>query len=74
MIAMSKCIEQTEYKKTIEDSYWFHFIDWCKQVSIEPRNGEDINMLFWYWYIRYVPNDTNYTVNLSIKLPEKDNQ
>ena len=69
---MSKTIQQTEYRDTIEATYWVYFIEWLRVSGFDPRNGEDIGTLFWYWYLQTVPTDTNFTVKITHTMP-KDN-
>lgn len=61
------------YRNDIEDKYWSRFLDWLKDgISLDPRNGEHIDTIFWWWWIN-VGHDqyetvTNPTTNEGSKL------
>jgi hypothetical protein len=39
------------YRRDIEDNNWFDFTLWLEGTGFDPRNGESIDTLFWYWYL-----------------------
>lgn len=40
------------YRTDIEDKNWRKFLDWLSGTGFDPRNGEHIDTLFWYWWIK----------------------
>jgi hypothetical protein len=39
------------YRHFLEEKHWSRFLDWLSEVSFDPRNGEHIDTIFWWWII-----------------------
>ncbi len=57
-------VNQLEYKQYIENRFWLEFTNWLKDVSFDPRNGENMDTIFWHWYISNKKADEDFMVDV----------
>ena len=39
-------------KSDVEEAYWVsEFLPWLREHGFDPRNGQSVTDIFWWWYI-----------------------